>query len=902
MSKRLIVIDVSNYIFRAFYAIRVLHSPDGTPVNAVHGVLGMFLKLFSEYRPTHVFLAKDTSGGTFRNDLYSEYKANRSAPPEDLIPQFDLIKQLTEKMGLVHTEHQNFEADDIIGSAVTQWKNDFDEIFIASGDKDLMQFVEGNVKVLDTMKDKIYDGEGVFEKMGVRPDQIVDYLSMVGDASDNIPGMKGIGAKGAAKLLAEHQTLEKCIEESGSFTGKKLTNAFGNHVEDALMSKKLVEIVTDIDLGHKFEDTAYTFYPSDELINWLKGLGFKSAITKLEGLRKGVHEAEMADEGQFTNLSSESVSLKIDKFLVGKDVSFSDLLKKIEGSSALSMYTEYSGMDIYDRELISATLSFDGKEIFHLVFGEQDGSLPEKEKNEFLSATWGNEDIEICSDHSKRDFRHALIKEIPFAAQNFDITQVHYILHTESRHSLENIVDEQMGHQLSVLSKKEMETFFEVMNTDEAISYAGERAAAIYLLAERFKSDLKEKKLDKIYYEMDDLLIPILASMEKIGINLNPGYLKELEFTLSKKLEKIEVEVKEQVEGEINLNSPKQVGKLLFEDLGLPVIKKTKTGFSTDSEVLEELTERGLSPIPALILQYRELGKILSTYVKALPLLVNSKTKRIHTHFNQHVAATGRLSSVNPNLQNIPIRSETGRLVRKAFMANPGQILLAADYSQVELRILAHMSGDETMVNAFNQGQDIHAQTASEIMGIAIEDVTSNERSKAKAVNFGLMYGQSSFGLAKTLKISRKDAKEYITRYFERFSGVKAFLDSLKEEAEAKGYCETSYGRKRFLPEIYSKNRTVKAMAERVAVNSPIQGTAADIIKLAMVRIDGQMKEKKLKSNMLLQVHDELIFEVPESELSSMKKLVREGMEGVVSFKVPLKVDMGIGVNWYDLK
>ncbi len=899
MSKRLIIVDVSSFIFRAFYAIRVLHSPEGVPINAVHGVLSMMLKLLSQNRPTHVLLARDTSGGSFRNELYDEYKANRSAPPEDLIPQFDLIKQLITHMGFTYSEHNDYEADDIIGSACVQWKDDFDEIYIASSDKDLMQFIGNNIFMLDTMKEKLYDADGVFEKMGVRPDQIVDYLSMVGDASDNIPGMKGIGAKGAAKLLAEHETLEKCIEIKDTFKGKKLTNAFENHVEDALLSKKLVQIVTDIDLGATPQETEFSFYPSDELISFLKKLGFKSALKKLEDMRFNHHQAageETVDEGM-VNLAAEKHTLTIDIEIVDNLDKYNEVYALIEKNTNFSLHTEFDQEDMYKREIVSLSFSFDGSKSYYLpFFGEN--SLEKTKQTEILKMCWENENNFICSEHTKRDFAHALREKISFKAKTFDTTQAHYVVKTAGKHDLEFIADEYLAHSLPEFDKKQ--PF--IMEREDAPAYCGERAACLYLLAVELDKELESLELKDIYQSIDDKLNRVLSKMEFEGIILNTGYLEELEEEFTTLINKIQVEIDKHTENPININSPKQVGVLLFEELDLPVVKKTKTGYSTDSEVLEKLDAMELSEIPGLILKYREVGKILSTYVKALPHLVNETSGRIHTHFNQHVAQTGRLSSVNPNLQNIPIRSENGRRVRKGFIAKPGHLLLAADYSQVELRLLAHFSGDKTMLNAFNNGEDIHAQTAAEIMGIDIEKVTSNDRSKAKAVNFGLMYGQSSFGLANALRISRKEAKEYITNYFLRFSKVKSYLDELKEECEDKGYASTMSGRKRFLPEINSNNRTIKANAERMAINSPIQGTAADIIKKAMINIDETISVKGLKSKMLLQVHDELIFEVPENEIEEMKAIVRNGMENVVKLDVPLTVDMGLGANWFDLK
>lgn len=905
MKKRLIVIDVSNFIFRAFYAIRVLHSPEGVPVNAVHGVLSMFLKILSQHQPTHVVLAKDTSGGSFRNELYSEYKANRSAPPEDLIPQFALIKTLLEKMNFLSIENETYEADDIIGSVVTQWKKEFDEIYIASGDKDLMQFIGDNVFMLDTMKDKLYDADGVFEKMGVHPNQIVDYLSMVGDASDNIPGMKGIGAKGAAKLLDEHKTLETCIEVKDTFKGKKLTNAFENHLEDALLSKKLVQIVTDIDLENEPTKSEFQFYPTDELIEWLKSLGFKSAITKLMDIRKGAIEEERSnDEGVFNNLNTDAISKAwLPKVkIVETNEDFDEVVNLINSVSAVSLHTEYTSEDKFSREIVSLSLSFDGELSYYLPFAQVDYKNLDQDKLKIiLNKTWENSEIEVLSEHWKRDFTHSLVLGFSVSCQKFDVAQAHFVLNSDGRHGLSQIVSELLFHEIKAYEKKN--PFVTELSIEDASFIGGERAAAIFKISETLKEALKSNELEKVYYELDDVLIPVLAKVETNGVMINPAFFEEMEGNLAEKLESIEAEISKLYEGDkINLNSPKQVSELLFETLSLPVIKKTKTGYSTDSEVLEELVAKDLSPIPALILQYREYGKLQSTYVKALPLLINEKSKRIHSSFNQHVAATGRLSSTNPNLQNIPIRSEMGRMIRKGFIATPGKVLLGADYSQVELRLLAHFSQDAVMVKAFTEGKDIHKQTASEVLGLALEDVHSDDRSKAKAVNFGLMYGQGSFGLAKQLKISRKEAKEYITKYFERFSSVKIFLDSLKEKAEENGYSITHFGRKRFLPDIYSKNRTVKAMAERVAVNSPIQGTAADIIKVAMINIQEKIESEKLKSKMLLQVHDELIFEVPEDELEIMKTIVKDGMENVVDLSVPLTVDMGIGVSWFDLK
>lgn len=872
--KRLIIVDVSNFIFRAFFAIRPLHTPEGVPVNAVYGIFTMMLKLLADYKPTHLFLARDTKGGTFRNKIYDAYKANRSEPPEDLVPQFALIDKLIQRMNLPTFSHDNFEADDIIGSACVQWRDQFDEIYIASGDKDLMQFVGGNIKLLDTMKDKLYEPKDVEEKMGVRPDQIVDFLSIVGDSSDNIPGMKGIGAVGAANLLKEYGTFENILANIDKLKGKKIIDAFTNHLNDGLLSKKLVQIVTDVDIGHTPDETAVHFYPTNELSDYLKELGFKNALTKLQEIRFQYHMGKENDK----RLEAEApVDLNSSLFQAPKASTVNLILCEeipaiLTEAKSIAVHFIYNGDDIFARTVSQVFCSIGGEDVYLL--------------NTIPDCIFQNTEVEIISENIKKDIVHCMTHKIVTKAHFFDIGLAHYNINTNTRHDVDTLMKEYLHQELSL---------------DEQTANA-ERAQALFLLAENFKQRLTELNLMKIYSDIDLQVTPVLAEMEVAGILLNPNYLVELEYELQKEINSIEKKIYEIAEGEINLNSPKQVGALLFEKLQLPVLKKTKTGYSTDAEVLEELDGMNVSIVPGLMLTHREYGKILSTYVKALPLMVNPLTKRIHTNFNLTVAQTGRLSSTNPNLQNIPIRSEMGQKVRRAFIAKPGMVLLSADYSQVELRLLAHFSEDPTMLMSFKNNIDIHTQTASEVLGIPAAKVSKEQRSMAKAINFGLMYGQSSFGLASALKISRTDAKNYIDKYFARFNSIKKFLDTLKDKAEQTGFAETYHGRKRFLPDIHSQNRTIKAQAERMAINSPIQGTAADILKIAMIHIDHELKVKKLRSKMLLQVHDELIFEVVEEEIDAMKELVRRYMESVVDLKVPLKVEIGIGVNWYDLK
>lgn len=898
MKTRLIIVDISSFIFRAFFAIRLLHAPDGTPVNAVRGVLSMLLKLLSKYQPTHIMLAKDTSDGSFRNEMYTEYKANRSEPPEELVPQFSLIEELVNKMNLSNIAFKEYEADDIIGSACVQWKDKFDEILIASGDKDLMQFVGDNIKMLDTMKDTIYDAKGVEDKMGVRPDQIVDYLSIVGDTSDNIPGMKGIGAKGAAELLKTYDTLENCIQNIDQLKGKRLINAFENHLEDGLLSKQLVQIKTDIELGVEAEETKWRFHATPELIKFLKDLDFKTAVKQVQDIEYAHAKAADNDEnGEFKIVGGTGSDWETN--LVTKD-NFEEILKKLASFEMLAFYTHYDSSDHHAREIYGVSVSAEERIGYYFPFKSADQTLDQSQLKTLLKIFWEDQNKVLITDHAKNDFSYSFLHGFDISAKLNDLGQIHYIIDQNTRHDLATLCLSYLDHTLAVLPKGEAPIWEQ--NVENILTLCAEKACASFLLDKELVRHLMEYDLKEIYDSIDYPMLAILAKMENEGIMLNADFLKTLSKDFTKQLNKIEQEINEVSGHPINLKSPKQVGELLFDVLKLPVIKNTKTGYSTDSEVLQELESRDLSPIPKMILNYRELDKILSTYVNALPELLNPKTKRIHTTFHLNVAATGRLSSVHPNLQNIPVRTENGKKIRKAFIAVPGKLLLSADYSQMELRLLAHFSQDKTMIDAFLHGKDIHRQTASEVNGVKLEDVTDEERSKAKAVNFGLMYGQSSFGLAKALRISRKEAKDYITKYFERFSSIKQFLDSLKEECEKTGYAITLNGRKRFIPDIHSQNRTMKANAERVAINSPIQGTASDIIKLAMIDIDREITLNNLQSRMLLQVHDELIFSVPEEEIEIMKKIVKEKMENVVDLKVPISVDMGIGVNWYDLK
>jgi DNA polymerase-1 len=883
--RRLVIIDVSNFIFRAFFAIRPLTSPDGVPVNAVYGVLTMLHRLVADMEPTHVLVARDTKEASFRKEEYQDYKANRSDPPDDLVPQFALIEELLTRLRLPSIAMPRYEADDIIGCVVTQFRDDFDEIYIASGDKDLMQFVDAKVKVLDTMKQKIYGPADVEEKMGVPPHQIVDYLALIGDSSDNIPGVPGIGPKGAASLLKEFGTLEACLLRADEVKNKKTQTALKEHPEAARISKFLATIKCDLELPMDLDGMAYKFTPDAELAAFLDRLGFRSFLAKL-----GVSVASTPTVASAVAAVPAAAALTQTETEAVEWSTLTELKKFLQdGTGPLYIHAEWEvEHDPYSPFRVMGL----GQSNTHGTWRGEDSAEIWKalEQLQRPLVAWELKPLWL------RFLRHGL--ELPQQAE--DLAQAHFVLAPEGRHDLDTLSREQTGEGLPPLTEPQKDLLDpQVVSASALAAYTRTLERGLAPLLDK----LREQNVLAPYRDLDLPLLKVLARMELAGVSLDVPFYATLEKEFDTQTRGIEAEVEKIAGHPVNLKSPKQIAQLLFEDLKLPVVKKTKTGYSTDVDVLETLAAmEDANPIPEMLLRYREVEKLNSTYVRALPKMVNPQDQRIHTTFRPGVAATGRLSSDHPNLQNIPVRTENGRRLRKGFVASPGLSLLSADYSQVELRILAHFSEDPVMLEAFRTDRDIHVQTASEIFGIPLAEVTKDQRNGAKAINFGLMYGQTSFGLSQTLRIPQAQARDYITNYFQRFSRVKAYLDSLKEFAEAHGYAETLFGRKRLLPDIHSSNRQIKAMAERMAINSPIQGTAADIIKLAMIGLDQELRAQKFKARLLLQVHDELILEAPPEELPELHKLVRQKMETAVTLKTPLRVDVGTGTDWYSLK
>jgi DNA polymerase-1 len=898
--QRLLIIDVSNFIFRAFYAIRPLTSPKGVPVNAVYGVYTMFLKMISSHAPTHILCARDRKEPSFREKIYPEYKANRTEPPELLRPQFSLVDQLLETLRLPSYSLVGAEADDIIGTAVKKFEANFDEILIASGDKDLMQFVSEKVHILDTMKDKIFQREDVKEKMGVYPEQIVDYLSLIGDNSDNIPGVPGIGPKGAQTLIEEYKNLETILSQASTLKNSRLQKTLMENQALAELSKKLVTIDCDVPLNFTKEALIWELQTTQELIQFLKELGFKSALEKLPPLKEKIPSQEIAlaeyspveqtTEKNVTTLSSHDAWMNWLEYH-RKNQPQSNLVVCMSGYFSNSD-DPFSSLEAVACRILQVNQMYD--HVFYKILDEK----------KFLESLIASE-IDWVLWEAKPFLARAFYHQVNLTSLK-DLSQLLFLIYPDERIDLESLAQKysiNLAPEDSLTQQHDLFSLPEASTSSRSLTLKLDQETLIVAKAwSEGWPKLKAEGLLDVYLNLDMPLLNILAQMESVGVLLHPETFKNLEHEYALELNQIEQDATKAVGKHFNLKSPKQVAQILFEELKLPVIKKTKTGYSTDVDVLEELSKLSLSPLPELLLKYREIEKLQSTYVKVLPQLIHPKDGRLHTHYRPANAATGRLSSDNPNLQNIPARTERGRRLRKGFIAKPGFSFVSADYSQVELRILGHFSQDPVMLESFRKNLDIHTQTASEIFHLPLSQVTKDQRNYAKAINFGLMYGQTSFGLSQTLKIPQKQAKEYIEHYFAKFQRVKGYLDGLKEFAEKHGYAVTLFGRKRPLRDIQSQNRQVKAMAERMAINSPIQGTAADIIKKSMIELSNLLREKNWQAQIILQVHDELIVECPDERVEEVKNAMKTVMENSTILSVPLSVETAHGKDWYSLK
>ena len=869
--KRFLVLDGSSLIFRAFYALPGLSDSHGQPTGAIFGFSNMLTKLMAEQQPDLMVLAFDKSRHTFRTERYADYKGTRDKTPEELLSQFPLLREFAANMGIPFLEKDNYEADDIIGTLATQAAAKGYDVRVITGDRDALQLVRPNLRVLLTKKGiseiKDYDTAAFEEEYGFEPLKLIDLKGLMGDTSDNIPGVPGVGPKTASKLLLAYGSVENVLAHVGEVSGKKLKENLQTYADQARLSKELATIELHVpDLAFAEED--YRIQPDMEKMQaFCDDHELRAVWRNFERLYGPAELALDLDGGE--------------NGAAAQDLSYDLWDEEAVKTAVKAPYLAVSG-------IFSGLAPFVSLEGLAVVAG------PDAEKAGFVardSAAFPALLQLLESDQQAVVFGLKRYDQAGLRGQKafFDVELAAYLLEPE-----------RSKYALSELSQKYLQEAAPESFDDEKAQAVWE-AKAISRLYPLLGAKLEEEKLTHLMDTMELPLVEVLAAMEQNGVYVNRAHLAEKTEEVADRLQKIEAAIYEMAGHDFNLNSPKQLGVVLFEELGLPVRKKTKTGYSTNAEVLESL--RLEHPIIEQILAYRLWSKLKSTYLDGIAGLIRTDTGRIHTSFNQTVTATGRLSSSDPNLQNIPVRTEEGRMIRALFEPGEGyDYLLSADYSQIELRLLAHMSGDENFIDAFKRGQDIHARTAAEVFGIPLDEVTPELRRHAKAVNFGIVYGISDFGLARNLHISRKEAGDYISRYFERYPGVRAFMDKVVAEAHETGYVTTMFGRRRELPAIKSRNFNQRMLAERMAMNTPIQGTAADVIKLAMIAAYRKLREAGVKSRILLQVHDELVLEVKESEIETVQAILHEAMEHVVSLSVPLSIDVHWGRNWAEAK
>ena len=880
-NKKLYLIDVSAYFYRAFYAIPHLSTSKGLPTNAIYGFTTMLQKLIKDEAPKYLAAALDRPEPTFRHEAYQEYKAHRDEMPDNLSLQIPYIKEVIKAFKISMLEKPGYEADDIMGTLAKQAEKDDVDVVIVSGDKDMCQSVTSKVVLLDTMKNKITDTAGVKKKFGVGPEKVIDVLGLMGDSSDNVPGVPGIGPKTAESLINEFGSIDGIYENLEKISKKKIKQSLKENKGQAYLSKKLVTLDTEVPLDKTWKDLELSPPDNDALRELFKKFEFTRLIKEVS--------SEKREDKRYQLLTAPEEINKL----------FSAL--KEEGSFTLDLET--TSEHPMKAEIAGISFAWKEHEAYYIPVAHQ-GMEAQPDRDFVLSelkTILEDESIKKTGHNIKYEYIIFKRQGITLRGMECDTMVASYVLNpSKYRHSLDNVSLDYLDHKTisfkDVVGTGKKALTFDQVAIEKAKEYACEDSDIASILSKMLLPKLKEEGADELYYKIEMPLVKVLAKMEMNGVKLDMDFLESLSNEFGHKLDLLEKKIYQAAGEEFNISSTKQLGEILFNKLQLPVQKKTKTGYSTDVSTLTELSH--IHPLPAEILSYRSLAKLKSTYIDNMPALVNEKTGRIHTSFNQTMTATGRLSSSDPNLQNIPIRTEEGRRIREAFITVPGWKILSADYSQIELRLLAHLSADENLTDAFIKEEDIHARTASEVWGIKLEEVTDQMRREAKVINFGIIYGMSSFGLSKELEIAPKQAQDYINDYFLQYKQVRKYLDTVLENARKDEYVSTLMNRKRYLPEINAKNGAVRKFAERTAINAPIQGTAADLIKIAMIHIYEELGMKNLKSKMIMQVHDELVFEVPEEEIDMLSSLVREKMEGVYDLNVPLKVDMSWGKNW----
>jgi DNA polymerase-1 len=880
----LYLIDGAGYYYRAYFGIRqYLSNSKGTPTNAIYGFALMLQKILKDKSPDYALMVFDSKEKTFRHEMYQLYKAHRPKMPDDLSVQLPFIDRLVEGYNLASVKEPGYEADDLIGTIAGRAAKDGYEVVIVTSDKDMMQLIEPGVRIYDSMKDKVIGPKEVEEKFGVSPDKVADVLGLMGDSSDNIPGVPGVGEKTAKALVIEHGGMEEVLKAAEGMTKKKLKENLIEFADQARLSKQLATIKLDSPV--KFDPTIWKVGAPD--------------MEKLKTLYTELEFSKMLEE--ITPAAPKTPR----KYIGVLDIkTFDAMMKKLRKSRGFAVDTETTSTNAMEATLVGMSFSVKDGEAYYLPLRHDYEGAPTQlsleqvmpEIKELLE----DESIPKYGQNIKYDMLVFASEGITIKPIGFDTMVASYILNPSMRHGLSALALDRLGEKMiefsDICGSGAKQITFNLADVDEAVEYAAEDADITYRLTGILRDSIREKGFVKLNEEIEIPLIETLFTIERNGVLVDTKMLESLGGALGSETDKYEKQMIKEAGEEFNVNSPKQLGEILFGKLGLAGGKKTKTGYSTNQSVLERLSED--HPLPRLALEYRQLAKLKSTYADALPKMINQKTGRIHTSFNQTVAATGRLSSSDPNLQNIPIRTKLGRKIRKAFIAPEGFKLLSSDYSQIELRLLAHFSDEKILIEAFSKDEDIHSRTAAEVFDVAPPFVTEDMRRVAKTVNFGIIYGQTAFGLSNELKIPMAEAQRYIKNYFERYPAIRVYMDKLISDAKENGFVTTIMGRRRYLPDINASNRQARQFAERNAVNSPIQGSAADLIKMAMNTIHRRLKEEQYESIMILQVHDELVFETPDSEVERLTAMVREEMEGVYKLKIPLTVDIHTGANW----
>ncbi len=907
----LLLFDGNAIVHRAYHAFGATRYRQATPltvsktgevVSAVYGFALMLLKVLNDLQPVYCAVAFDKKGPTFRHKMFDQYKATRPPTPDDLVNQIGRVKELVEAFGMPVYEVDNYEADDILGTLGEQASRQGIDTVIVTGDADTMQLVAPGVKVLypkpgktfsDTM---LFDREAVVGKYSVPPEHITDLKALMGDNSDNIPGVPGIGEKTAVRLIQQFGSLEDIYQHLEEVTPPRIREILQQNGAIARQSKELATIIRQVPVSLELEKSRLMKYDRKKAADFLRDLEFFSLLSKLPGGEDEASEDEIVAgpaKGAYILVTTEE---DLDKLC--------DYLKK---AGAFAFDTETTGLNAMQAKPVGISIAAEAGKAYYIPVGhvilDEVSQLPLEQVISKLKPVF--EDTHIAKSAHNAKFDMMILAGCGVTVNNLDFdTMIAAFLLGEKAIGLKNLAFSKLGIEMTPISNLigtgSKQISMSQVGIKETAEYAAADADMTFRLEEMFRKELDKQDLTKLFYEVEMPLVPVLLDMERNGVLLDKGILKKMSENLGEQISVLEERIYSEAGGEFNINSPKQLGRVLFDELQLPTYRRGKARYSTEASVLQELSQD--YPITRDVLEYRQLAKLKSTYLDALPGLVNPDTGRIHTSFNQTRAVTGRLSSSDPNMQNIPIRGELGGQVRQAFIAPEGSLLLAGDYSQIDLRALAHLSQDENLLKAFRHDEDIHATTAAQIYGVSPSEITLDMRRFAKTVNFGVIYGMSDYGLEQATELSREEAGKFIKAYFEKYPGVRKYFNATREKARQTGYVETLLGRRRYIPDINAANRQVRESAERMAINMPVQGTSADIIKVAMINLFRQMKEKKLQSKMLLQVHDELVFEVPESEMDTMCEMVSEVMSSAVELSIPLKVDIKQGGNWGEMK